>query len=468
VLQVQSRDSRFRRSWLPASLVGLVFAVGGDAALAANYTIPSQTSKFECKSVRPGDTITLPAGTRGPLRILGCSGTPSNPIVIRNDPNGNAPAEIRSTSGNAAGFVLQCQDCVGVAIDGSAKWNGAPSGRTYGIKLTITGGKSPSAFLKMAGKSRFFTIRNVEIDGGWPGKSNNGSGINVNDQVVKRNANPGLWREGILIEDNYIHDVAKEGMYVGPNYSTGGLPLRDVVIRNNLVEDTGWDGINTKSMWSGDNRVHHNIVRRAGMNQSFKSKPSQYSGIMNMSGTVKIYNNWVEATGQHGIHVWAQGGPKQSERKGPFEAHIWNNVVVDAGVFWKSFMNSSYGINVGAESGVEKPLPFVYNNTITNSRQRGINIGNSAGGGFVRDNIVAGTGGNPVISAPSHVELLNNRVGSIAQLEFVDPTRKNFRLKISSPARNEATNGFPPTDHADVPRPKEGAADQGAFEGSGS
>jgi hypothetical protein len=53
-------------------------------------------------------------------------------------------------------------------------------------------------------------------------------------------------------------------------------------------------------------------------------------------------------------------------------------------------------------------------------------------------------------------------------MEFVDPGRMNFRLKIGSPARNEATNGFPQTDHADVPRPKEGAADQGAFEGSGS
>lgn len=438
------------------------------AAVAANHTISSSMSTFECNSVKPGDTITLPAGTRGPLRIRSCSGTQANPIVIRNDPSGTSPAVIQSTSTNAAGFVLQCEDCVGVEIDGSAKWKGAAAGKTYGIKLTISSGKSPSAFLKMAGKSRLFAIRNVEIDGRWPGGSNNGSGINVNDQAIKRSANPGLWREKILIEDNYIHDVAKEGMYVGPNFSAGGLPLRDIVIRNNLVEDTGWDGINTKSMWSGDNRIHHNVVRRAGKNQSFKNMPSQYSGIMNMGGTVKIYNNWVEATGQHGIGVWVQGGPKPSENKGPFEAQIWNNVIIDAGLLWKSFMNASFGINVGAENGVERPLPSIYNNTVIGSRQRGINVGNNAGAGVVRDNIVAGTGGNPVISAPSQVELLNNRVGSVAQIEFVDPSRKNYRLKSSSPARNEATNGFPPTDHGDVPRPKEGAADQGAFEGSGS
>ena len=63
---------------------------------------------------------------------------------------------------------------------------------------------------------------------------------------------------------------------------------------------------------------------------------------------------------------------------------------------------------------------------------------------------------------------MNNRVGSVSQMEFVDPSRLNFRLKIGSPARNEGTNQFPPTDYADVARPKEGAADQGAFEGSSS
>ena len=120
------------------------------------------------------------------------------------------------------------------------------------------------------------------------------------------------------------------------------------------------------------------------------SNSSQYSGIKNNAGTVKIYNNWVEATGQHGIQVWTQEGPKESEGKGPFEAHIWNNVVVDAGKLWRSFMGSSYGISVGAQAGCEKPVPFIYNNTIVNSRQSAINVSGNVGAGFVRDNIVAG------------------------------------------------------------------------------
>ena len=73
-----------------------------------------------------------------------------------------------SNYGVCRGFVFNCNNCVGVEIDGSYKWQGAPSGKTYGIKLTMTGGGGPSAFLRIAGLSRFVTIRNVEIDGAWP------------------------------------------------------------------------------------------------------------------------------------------------------------------------------------------------------------------------------------------------------------------------------------------------------------
>jgi len=316
--------------------------------------------------------------------------------------------------------------------------------------------------------SRFVTIRNVEIDGAWPRLSNYGSGIRINDLDVDRSAYPGLWREGILIEHNYIHDIAMEGMYIGPNYNNGDLPLRNVEVRYNLTEDTGQEGINTKSMWEGDNRIHHNVVRRAGMNTSSSSKSSQYSGIKNMSGTVKIYNNWIETTGQHGIQAWTQEGPRESEGKGPFEAHIWNNVIVDAGKQWRSYMNGSYGISLGAQDGREKPIPYVYSNTIVNSRLSGIHLSKNVGEGYVRDNIVAGTGSNPAIVAPRFVDLINNQVGSVASMQFSDPGRLDFRLKVGSPARNSGSADYPATDYADVSRPKEGAVDQGAFEGGGS
>jgi hypothetical protein len=452
-----------RLGWLLLAST-LVAAVG--SAFAAERVISPGTDVFECGNIDPGDVLTLPSGTRGELTIRNCKATAANPIVVRNDPRGNGPTIIRRSGGSSGGFLFSCNTCIGVVIDGSYKWQGAPSGKTYGIQITMTGGGAPTSFMKIGGLSRFVTVRNVEIDGKWPAIAKSGAGVRLNDLQIRRSAYPGLWREGILFEDNYIHDVANEGMYIGANYSDGDLPLRDIEIRNNRVEDIGWEAINTKSMWVGDNRIHHNVVRRAGKN-GISSKPTQYSGINNASGTVKIYNNWIETTGQHGIQSWTQQGPKISENKGPFVAEIYNNVIVDAGGLWRSFMAKSTGINIGAQDGCEKPLPRIYSNTIVNSRQTGIMIATNVGDGFVRDNIAAGSGTNPVIIVPKWVEIRNNNVGSVAQMDFVNPSSSNYRLKVGSPARNQGTENFPAKDFGDVARPKDGAADQGAFEGGG-
>lgn len=458
-------NSVIRRLTAVAGLV--ILSIGASApAMAVEKIISAGTDNFDCSSVRPGDVLTLASGIRGPLTIHHCKGTAASPIIIRNNPDGSAPTELRK-SGGSGSFVLSCNWCVGVEIDGSYKWRGAPTGKTYGIKVTATGGSGPSAFVRIGGLSSFVTIRNLEIDGAWPRITKNGSGIRINDHDVKRSKYPGAWREKILIEDNYIHDIPLSGTYIGPNYGDGDIPLRDVVVRYNRVEDTGLDGIQTKSMWSGNNLVHHNIVRRAGKSTSFTGDDSQYSGIKNIGGTVKIYNNWVESTGQHGIISWTQQGPKISEGKGPFVAQIWNNVIVDAGALWRPFMLKAYGIRVGAQAGCEKPVPSIYNNTIVNASQGAIALAANVGSGFVRDNIIAGAAGNPVIVSPSYVKLINNEIGSVTRMAFVDAARENFRLTVNSPARNQGSNDFPATDFDDVSRPKDGAPDLGAFEGAG-
>ena len=457
-------ESAIQSAALKLALVPVICLGASNLALAADYRVPAQTATFDCGRVKPGDSVTLSSGTRGPLRIQGCNGTAANPIIIRNDPNASARTVISRSGGSAGGFLFDCTTCIGVEIDGSYKWNGAPKNKTYGIKIMLASGPEPTSFLRVAGLSRFVTIRNIEIAGIFPNGASTGIGISINDHSIKRINHPGLWREGYLVEDNYIHNVSVSGMYIGPNYDQKELPLRNVEIRHNLIEDTGWEGINTKSMWAGENSIHHNVIRRAGLNGNRSDDPSQYSGITNNSGTVEIYNNWIEKTGQHGIMVWTSQGPKASEGVGPFPTHIWNNVIVDAGGLWRPFMLSSYGIRVGAEDGCAKPIPYVYDNTIVDSRQSAINFGSNVGsGGYVHDNIIAGVESNP-ISAPGFIKLTNNRVGSVSQMGFVDAARLNFRLNANSPARNKGSDSFPQIDFDNVTRPKGGAPDQGAFE----
>ena len=446
-----------------AALAGVMLYGVATVAQAADFPIASQMATFDCSRVSAGDTVTVASGTRGPLKISNCSGTDSKRITIRNDARGNGPSVIRRESGGTGGFVFTCTDCVGVTIDGSQKWQGAPSGRSYGIKVTMSGGGGPSAFVKIDGVSRFVTLRNLEVDGTWPSIAKDGIGISVNDHSVTWDNHPGLWREGILIENCYVHDVEGEGMYIGTNFETG-IPLRNIEIRNNLVEDTGWDAINSKSMWEGENLIHHNVIRRAGSNTATSSKPAQYSGINNDAGTVKIYNNWIEKTGQHGIVQWTSRGPAASAGKGPFDTYIWNNVIVDAGALWRSYMNGSDAISIGAKAGLEEPTAYVYNNTIVGSRQSAISATSNVSGGYIRDNIIAEANDAP-ISVGGNIEQTNNRIGTIAQMSFIDAGGKNYRLRADSPARNQGSDRqFPETDFDDIPRPQDGAPDQGAFE----
>ena len=130
----RKRRIQIWRSW-QSTCIG-----ASDLALAADYKIPAQTATFDCARVKPGDTVTLSSGTRGPLTIRSCNGTAAHPIIIRNDPGASAPTVISRSGGSAGGFLFSCNTCIGVEIDGSYKWNGAPKNKTYGIKITLAGG----------------------------------------------------------------------------------------------------------------------------------------------------------------------------------------------------------------------------------------------------------------------------------------------------------------------------------------
>ena len=423
------------------------------AAGAAEHRVALQTAKFDCSSAKPGDTVTLAAGTRGQLNITNCNGTSSNPITIRNDPAGNGPTVIQQSSGGSGGFVFTCSSCVGVVIDGTTKWAGAPSHPTYGIKVAMAGGGSPSAFLRLTGLSRFVVVRGVEVDGGWPALATNGIGISVNDHDMKAINYPGVWTEGVTIENNYVHDVEGEGLYVGPNWYKGNLPLRDIVIRNNLIEDTGWDGIQLKSAIGGTNLIHHNVLRRVGQQQDH----GQLTGISLLDGTGRIYNNWIEKSGDAGIRHFLGDLPRSY---GDQVSEIYNNVIVDSGQVRST---PGHGIASNSKDGFARPIARIYNNTVVGAMDSGILVGGQAAGGFVRDNVVANSADKPIV-APTVVSQSNNRVGSVSEMAFVDAPSLDFRLRASSPARNAGSSSFPLTDFNDVPRPQDGRPAQGAFE----
>jgi len=199
-----------RRVRLSVVVLGfLAFGAMTDAR-AVDHSVSASIGSFDCRarSVRSGDTITLAAGTRGPLTVRNCVGANGTPITIRNDTRGSGPTIIRRSSGSKnSGFVFVCLNCKHVIVDGMGKWSGAPAGTCgvtgkwalgrsqCGIKVTITAGQPPNTFVSFYGSSSNFTLRGVEIDGEFPraGISADGAGIGlgVNDNTYKLASYPG-------------------------------------------------------------------------------------------------------------------------------------------------------------------------------------------------------------------------------------------------------------------------------------
>ena len=453
----QGRDcSIIRRKMATVAALSVAVMSVPTVVLASDHTLSTQTASFDCSAVAPGDTVTLESGVRGPLKIRDCGGTSSNPIVVRNDVSGTGPVVIRRGSGDSGGFVFECANCVGVTFDGSGKWSGAPSANTYGIKVTMSGGGSPSAFMMISGASRFITVKNVEVDGVWPSIASNGIGIHLKDAGRLRSTSPSAWVEGITLVNNYIHDVEGEGLYIGPNWYEDRPPLRNVVIKNNRIEDTGWDGIQLKSTIAGTNSISGNTLRRVGKRSDSSSK-GQLWGISLLDGTGSIHGNLVENAGDTAIQHYLSDLPVSY---GNQLGEIYNNVVVAPG---RVGLMAGNGIATGNSAGATKAISRIYNNTVVGATAAGIQVGGEAAGGFVRDNIIADNAGT-AISAPPSVSKVNNRIGTTSQMAFVSASSRNFRLQSSSPARNSGSSSHPAVDFDGIARPQDGISDQGAFE----
>jgi hypothetical protein len=440
-------------------------------ANGAVHFIQSSTSRVDCGSdgVRPGDTITLAAGNRGPLNIRNCSGTAEKPITVRNDTSGSGPTVIRRTSAASGGFVFSCTSCVHVVIDGTGGWKGAPEGaycgapagkNGCGIKVTsVAAGDAPTAYFKLNGMTTKVSVRGIEVDGRRSSLNTLGIGFDQNDHSVTVDKYPDFWREECVYEMNYVHDVDSSGMYIGPNWREPDLrvPLRNMTVRNNLIEDTGRDGIKLKSAIEGTNKIHHNVVRRTGL----RGESGFGAGIVVTEGgsNLKLHNNWIESTGLQGIQHYNGNVPST---KGPFTTELYNNVVYETGRSVGA-TTAGNGITVAVGDGNATISPNVFNNTVVRAANHGISLNSRIKGGVVRDNIVS-EWGNSALSLSGNTSS-NNLSAAITTVRFADAASLNFQLRDDSPARDKGTSAdFPRNDFRDFSRPQGKAYDLGAFE----
>ncbi|NQU35630.1 MAG: right-handed parallel beta-helix repeat-containing protein, partial [Bacteroidetes bacterium] len=214
--------------------------------------------------------------------------------------------------------------------------------------------------------------------------------------------------------------------------------IEGVEIYNNIVENTGWDGIQVSSA-PVNCKIYNNIIRY----DSYEEEPYQMSGIL-IGGGAKCdcYNNQIYDGKGDGIDIFGLGDMK-----------IFNNLIVRAGrTFKPDDVNLfKHGIYVG-ELVTDPGATFkLYNNTIISPKSSGIKYANNdATMGYIKNNLITNPGQlqyNPnsaylnISSDPQKVEISNNyNVPDNSTPKFVNYNSNDFDLKPDSPAVNYGTS----------------------------
>lgn len=354
----------------------------------------------------------------------------------------------------------------------------APENIKYGIRA-----KSATNYVEAkAVRGRISDIEIAFLDIGADNGTVGAAGIKIIDEpgcdedtIANRNDPRRKMIRNVLIHDNYIHNIGLEGTYIGKGgWYFGGtgkcsfdtsiksyaVSLKNVRIYNNIIENTGWDGMQLKDADENvkiyNNRIsHYGVVNNGGQNE----------GMVLGSGVVAdVYNNSIINGSGWGFHYTGLG-----------YLNFYNNIIVNSGQTGM-FLN-------GAEVEVPQPNGYirVLNNTIVKTGTNGISISkyDYVPGRILINNIIAEV--NPAFppvtwgfTEKSHN--LENR--DAADLKFVryaenstaDYLTNDYHLSQGSPAIDFGKNlsAYNITQDFDgKPRNYNGTYDIGAYEYEG-
>ncbi len=449
-------------------IISLVIGICLNPATAGadvNCTIEIAASEFvvDGTAIQPGAVVCLLAGAKDYLLLQNLQGTAEQPITVINQ---GGPVVIDTDHF----YGIKFYNCKHVIFSG----NGL-EGLDYGIQV-----KRVSAG---AGMSIDYLSTNIEIE--YCEISNTViAGIYAKTEPFQTDCDNLITRDNftmydLKIHDCYLHDIADEGLYIGSSKFTGQtisqcgdivvMPhvIEGVEVYNNLVVNTGWDGIQVSS--APENcKIYNNTI----INDSYEEYPGQMSGIMIGGGSkCDCYNNKIYDGKGDGIDVFGMGFMK-----------IYNNLIVRPGRTYKPDIDTEFksGIYVGFVDGALSPNATfeLYNNTIISPKSFGITYNNpNAAMGYASNNLITDPGYHPVTGNASFINLMvpNDKVSqqnnfnmvSTAQVKFIDPGQDNFDLKPNSAAVNYGVDlsavGIT-TDIEGRSRPWHGSFDAGAYE----
>ncbi|MBE7552562.1 MAG: right-handed parallel beta-helix repeat-containing protein [Anaerolineales bacterium] len=425
-------------------------------------------------NVKPGETVCIRAGTRNRLMLKNFKGTHDQPITFINFGG-------QVIFNQASDFGIYVRNSRFIHITGTGDSN-----ITYGFKIE----GNFSAGMMITDKSSNYEVDHIEIanikNGDYgsgilahtratcpDGSANNydydGDGsINndLNDVVSRTN----FTQLNSIFHHNYIHNTYSSGFYLGSSWYVQGDPvscangvisapavlLKGVEIYNNIVEDTGMDGVQVGSAVENCD-IHHNEVYR---DSRIAHQGDETGIIINKGSVCNVYNNLIKDGGGVGIYVQGNGGNK-----------IYNNVIINAGQ--NNSPNIGYGIKITTGSNTGNSI-YVLNNTIIRPKEIGISYQNQVGSNnLIQNNIIVQPGGGDkaYIALNQQIKIIkvshNLTIYDMAVAKFVNPDSDNYSLRSDSPAIDAGLNlsayGIT-TDYKGNARPQGANFDLGAYE----
>ncbi len=420
------------------------------------YTLPITESVFDGAALQPGDVVCLEAGERSYLLFKNLKGTAENPIIIV-----NKDGQVLIDTDHFYG--VKFSGCSYIALVGNGVYN-----IMYGLKINRVGN---GAGISIDDLSTNIELANIEISNTAIG----GIYAKTDPDCTFRATRDKFTMFDLSIHDCFLHDIRDEGMYIGSSKFTGQsltdcdtvvLPhvIKGVKVYHNIIETTGWDGIQVSSAPT-DCEIYGNIIR----NDSYRQTQYQMSGILIGGGSeCDCFNNQIYDGMGDGIDIF-----------GSNEMKIYNNLIVRAGRLY--FPNDPsyqrHGIFFGNPPDQSFAKLTVLFNTIVQPKTNGIKMFNTnTTGNVIQDNIISEPGAlvtqgdlayvNHNLSIMDLTMSYNLFTSRVSEVGFVNVANDQYDLKSDSQAVNTGitTSFVIPFDLLLRERPFHTYFDKGAFE----
>lgn len=442
-----------------------------DASCGCDFTLPKMadggiyfTNGNSGMNITPGKKVCITAGTYPYISITGLVGTASQPITII-----NCGGQV--VCGGSGPYCLRIVNSQYFHLTGTGA-----SDVTYGFKANWSGGFTG------AGVSAKDSTSDWEIDHVETQNVQNGFLCKIDPY----NCAPGTYSTGwimknISIHDCYVHNTVGEGLYVINTAQTVDVldcsgktitvePVKGDVVKiyNNIVDSTGWDGIQVAA--SRHAQIYNNRITHYGI----ANMGSQQAGlILGGKSSGAVYNNYINGGTGEGMEIFGYGVD------GPIK--IYNNVLIHCGFDGTSTGQNAINIDDRPQPGTTYSglQVYVINNTVVDAARNAMTINDSYGtmaaGNKIYNNLLVKPNNtspydNPYtsIGGKLNVDTLNNiKIPVIANAKFVNTGTNDYHILSTSPAVNAGLNAssYGVTSDLDgLARPQGTAYDAGAYE----